>query len=193
MKLIVTILLCAALPRSRMETAFRRQRYERLGSRRAGSLTVENGMLKTEAAWACSGTPAASSATPPCESSSSTGPSDNSGVYIRFPEKPKDAWYPVHNGYEVQIDAAGDDWHCTGAIYSLSRAVKRAQKPTNEWNTMEIELRGQETIVKLNGETVNEFFGNQQVPERKKWFEPVRGRGRTPAISGCRITTTNRP
>jgi hypothetical protein len=105
----------------------------------------------------------------------STGPNDNSGVYIRFPEKTKDAWYPVHKGYEVQIDAAGDDWHCTGAIYSLSRATRRAQKPTGEWNTMEIELRGQETIVKLNGEKVNDFFGNQPVPERKMWFEPVRG------------------
>ena len=40
----------------------------------------------------------------------------NSGLYIRLPEKPKDPWYAVHNGYEVQIDAAGDEWHCTGAI-----------------------------------------------------------------------------
>ncbi len=104
-----------------------------------------------------------------------TGPKDNSGVYIRFPEKPKDAWYPVHNGYEVQIDAAGDEWHCTGAIYSLSKATQRPQKPTGEWNTMEIRLKGQETIVTLNGQKVNDFFGNQPVPERKMWFEPVRG------------------
>src|SRR5215471_14429803 len=33
-------------------------------------------------------------------------PNANFGVYIRFPEKPKDPWYAVHNGYEVQIDAA---------------------------------------------------------------------------------------
>src|SRR2546423_2168913 len=57
----------------------------------------------------------------------------NSGVFIRMPEQPKDAWYGVHNGYEVQIDSAGDDWHCTGAIYSLSKATKRAQKSTGEW------------------------------------------------------------
>src|SRR5579871_2196537 len=61
---------------------------------------------------------------------------DNSGIYIRFPEAPKDAWYPVHNGYEVQIDAAGDEWHCTGSIYSLSAATARPQKPIGEWNTM---------------------------------------------------------
>ena len=104
-----------------------------------------------------------------------TGSKDNSGVFIRLQEKPKDPWYAVHNGYEVQIDAAGDEWHCTGAIYSLSKAMKRAQKPTGEWNTMDIVLAGQKTTVFLNGEKVNEFTGSQAVPPRKAWFEPVRG------------------
>ncbi len=102
---------------------------------------------------------------------------DNSGVYIRMPEQAPDPWYGVHNGYEVQIDGAGDDWHCTGAIYSLSRVTQRTQKPTGEWNTMEITLRGQETIVHLNGTKVNDFLGigHQSVPPRKQWFEPIRG------------------
>jgi hypothetical protein len=104
-----------------------------------------------------------------------TGPNDNSGVFIRLPELPHDPWYGVHNGYEVQIDAGGDEWHCTGAIYSLSKVSKRAQKPTGEWNTMEIRLDGQRTLVLLNGEQVNDFRGDQPVPERKQWFEPVRG------------------
>ena len=104
-----------------------------------------------------------------------TGPRDNSGVYNRMPEKPMDPWYGVHNGYEVQIDAAGDDWHCTGAIYSLSKVTQRTQKPAGEWNTMDIELKGQETIVMLNGKKIDDFFGNQPVPARKQWYEPVRG------------------
>jgi len=104
-----------------------------------------------------------------------TGPTDNSGVFIRLPELPHDPWYGVHNGYEVQIDAGGDEWHCTGALYSLSKVSKRAQKPTGEWNTMEIRLDGQRTLVFLNGEQVNDFRGDQPVPERKQWFEPVRG------------------
>ena len=104
-----------------------------------------------------------------------TGPSDNSGVYIRMPEPPVDPWYGVHNGYEVQIDAAGDEWHMTGAIYSLSRATKKAQKPAGEWNTMDIQLDGPVTRVTLNGQLVNEFSGSGPVPERKQWFEPVRG------------------
>ncbi|MEX2261498.1 MAG: DUF1080 domain-containing protein [Bryobacteraceae bacterium] len=102
-------------------------------------------------------------------------PKANSGVCIRLPEEPKDPWYAVHNGYEVQIDGAADDWHSTGALYSLSKITRRTQKPTGEWNIMEIALRGQKTIVRLNGETVNEFDGNQPVPERKAWHEPVRG------------------
>lgn len=104
-----------------------------------------------------------------------SGDKDNSGVYIRMPEKPMDPWYGVHNGYEVQIDAGGDEWHTTGALYSLSKVTERAQKPAGEWNTMMIELKGQTTIVTLNGKKVNEFVGNQTVPERKQWYEPVRG------------------
>ncbi|MBI4890437.1 MAG: DUF1080 domain-containing protein [Acidobacteria bacterium] len=99
----------------------------------------------------------------------------NSGVIIRLPEPPPDPWYGVHNGYEVQIDAAGDDWHSTGAIYSLSKVTSRQQKPRGEWNTMDIEIRGQLTRISLNGVVVNEFKGDQPVPERKMWFEPVRG------------------
>jgi hypothetical protein len=99
----------------------------------------------------------------------------NSGVVIRLPEPPSDPWYGVHNGYEVQIDSGGDDWHSTGAIYSLSKVTSRQQKPKGEWNTMDIEIRGQLTRISLNGTLVNEFRGDQAVPERKQWFEPVRG------------------
>jgi hypothetical protein len=102
-------------------------------------------------------------------------PQANSGVFIRLPEPPQDPWYGVHNGYEVQIDAGGDDWHTTGALYSLSKVSGRAQQPAGEWNTMDIVLQGQKTIVILNGQPVNEFGGDQPVPPRKMWYEPVRG------------------
>ncbi|HUQ94120.1 MAG TPA: DUF1080 domain-containing protein [Bryobacteraceae bacterium] len=104
-----------------------------------------------------------------------TGDRANSGVFIRLPEQPKDPWFGVHNGYEVQIDAAGDEWHSTGALYSLSKVSGRNQKPAGEWNTMDIELKGQRTTVYVNGQKVNEFRGDQEVPPRKQWFEPVRG------------------
>lgn len=177
MKTIVTILLFAALaPAAEWKQLFDgkdMKGWEHVGP---GQFTVENGLLKTEGGmgllWY---TPRQFGNTTLRVVFKTTGPQDNSGFYIRFPEPPKDPWYAVHNGYEVQIDAAGDEWHCTGAIYSLSRATRRAQKPTGEWNTMEVTLRGDETIVVLNGEKVNDFFGNQPVPERKAWYEPVRG------------------
>lgn len=104
-----------------------------------------------------------------------TSDRDNSGVVIRMPEAPRDPWYGVHNGYEVQIDGAGDEWHSTGAIYSLSKVTSRRQKAVGEWNTMEIRLKGPVTVISLNGEAVNTFDPSQPVPERKQWFEPVRG------------------
>lgn len=105
-----------------------------------------------------------------------TGERGNSGVFIRLPEKPKDPWYGVHNGFEVQIDSGGDEWHRTGAIYSLSKAVGDwKQKPAGEWNTMEIQLKDKTTTVFLNGKKVNEYTDGQPVPERKAWYEPVRG------------------
>ena len=105
----------------------------------------------------------------------STKPGDNSGVIIRLPEHPPDPWYAVHNGYEVQIDGQQDDWHYTGSIYSISKAAARRQKPPGEWNTMDIELKGLTTIVYVNGQKVNEYAEGQPVPERKHWYEPVRG------------------
>jgi len=141
-----------------------------------GRFVVENGMLKTEGGmgllWYTGQTFGHSTIRVVFKTAS---PNANSGVYIRFPEPPKDPWYAVHNGYEVQIDAGGDEWHCTGSLYSLSKVTKRNQKPAGEWNTMDITIDGQKTTVKLNGEVVNTFVGNQPVPERHAWYEPVRG------------------
>ncbi len=141
-----------------------------------GRFTVEGGMLKTEGGmgllWYTGAT--VGNATLHVVFKTTT-PKDNSGVYIRLPEKPRDPWYGVHNGYEVQIDAAGDDWHCTGALYSLSRATKRTQKPMGEWNVMDVVMMRQSTQVILNGEKINDFYGDQPVPPRKQWYEPIRG------------------
>ena len=99
----------------------------------------------------------------------------NSGVVIRLPEEPEDPWYGVHNGFEVQIDSAGDDWHSTGAIYSLAKVSDRPQKPQGEWNVLEIELNGPINRSTLNGVPVMEFDPSKPVPPREKWYEPVRG------------------
>jgi hypothetical protein len=119
-----------------------------------------------------------------------TARDDNSGVFIRIPEPPKDPWQAVHTGYEVQIlenfpahyersehhKAQGDDWHTTGALYSISKATGgRPQKKAGEWNTLEIALRGPRTTVTLNGVEVTDYKEGQPVPAREHDYEPIRG------------------
>lgn len=99
----------------------------------------------------------------------------NSGVFMRIPEKPTEPWMPVNKGYEVQIDNKGDNYHCTGVLYSLTRAMARPQKD-GQWNTMEITLAGPRTIVTLNGAKVTDYTEGEPVPPKRKWYEPNRGR-----------------
>lgn len=103
----------------------------------------------------------------------------NSGVYIRLPEKPKDPWEAVNNGYEVQIDNGvrfvGGEYHCTGVLYSLTKALAHSQKKPGEWNEMEITLDGPRTIVQLNGQKITDYKEGDHVPEKKLWYEPDRG------------------
>jgi hypothetical protein len=105
---------------------------------------------------------------------------DNSGVYIRIPIEPREAWMPVHYGYEVQIDnhpetSNEDDSHITGTLYSLTKPLAKPGKPGPEWNTMEITLDGPRTVVVLNGVKVTDFKEGDPVPDKKFDFEPQRG------------------
>lgn len=97
----------------------------------------------------------------------------NSGVFIRIPAEPTEPWMPVNKGYEVQIDASGDDHHCTGVLYSFTKA--RAKPEPREWDTMEITLDGDRTVIVVNGVTVTDFREGDAVPPRAKPYEPERG------------------
>jgi hypothetical protein len=104
-----------------------------------------------------------------------TGGEDNSGVFIRIPEPPKDPWFGVNRGYEVQIDNRGDEYHHTGCLYSLTKARHVVSPKVGEWATMLITLKGKRTVVEVNGEGVTEFTEGDLVPEKKIWYEPERG------------------
>lgn len=104
-----------------------------------------------------------------------TNRSSNSGVFIRIADRPRDEWYAVHHGYEVQICDGADEFHRTGAIYSLSKATASPSK-VGQWNTMEITLKGQRVTVTLGGVKVQDFDPETaKVPERKQSYEPERG------------------
>lgn len=98
----------------------------------------------------------------------------NSGIFIRIPSPPPDEGFAIHHGIEVQIDDRDDDWHCTGVLYSMTRAKARPSKPAGEWNTMEITLDGLRTMVRLNGVLVTDYDGVSPVPPRTKDYEPER-------------------
>ncbi len=104
----------------------------------------------------------------------------NSGVFIRIPIQPREAWMPVFYGYEVQIDnkpelSNEDEYHRTGTLYSLTKPLAIAGKAGPEWNTMEITLDGLRTIVYVNGKKVTDYTEGDPVPPRKFDFEPYRG------------------
>lgn len=146
-----------------------------------GSMTVENGLIKTNGGmgllwWTggkigdCVLRVVYKMAKHNC----------NSGVFIRIPIKPREAWMPVNYGYEVQIDndpeaSHENEYHVTGTLYSLTKPLAKPGKPGPQWNTMEITLDGPRTIVYVNNVKVTDYTEGQPVPKRKFSFEPRRG------------------
>jgi choline dehydrogenase-like flavoprotein len=100
-----------------------------------------------------------------------TNPDDNSGIFIRFPAlgntDPANDWkVPVSQGYEIQIDDTGknpdvnppvfnDPLHVTGSVYTLAPATTVASRPLGQWNTYEIQAKGNDITVILNGQQVS--------------------------------------
>jgi hypothetical protein len=105
-----------------------------------------------------------------------SSPQSNGGVFIRIADKPKDPWFGVHHGFEVQVlgSEGPDAYHRTGSVYSLAPA-KKAEAPVGQWNTMEITLKGNKVLVSVNGTPVTDFDPSGPVPERTKDYEPERG------------------
>jgi len=104
-----------------------------------------------------------------------SAPSANSGVFIRIPAEPKSEDDAINKGIEVQIDESGDDFHCSGVLYSMTQAKARPYRPAGEWNTLEITMKGPRTTVKLNGVLVTDYDGVSPVPPKKGQYEPDRG------------------
>jgi len=105
---------------------------------------------------------------------------DNSGVFIRIPVEPREAWMPIHYGYEIQIDNhpeiwKEDEYHYTGTIYSLTKPAAKVGRRGPEWNTFEIMLQGSRTVVFVNGLKVTDYTEGDPVPERIFDWEPLRG------------------
>jgi hypothetical protein len=84
-------------------------------------------------------------------------------------------WYAVHHGYEVQICDEADEYHRTGAIYSLAKAEPLVKKPPTDWRTMVITLKLNIVLVDIDGKRVTTFDpDSKDVPKDRKWHEPRR-------------------
>jgi choline dehydrogenase-like flavoprotein len=99
-------------------------------------------------------------------------PTDNSGVFIRFPDPGNDWTIPVNQGYEIQIDNTGfnpdtntfnDPLHNTGAIYTL--APSTAAPTAGQWHTYEIEANGATITVRLDGQQVSQLINANRSPK----------------------------
>lgn len=98
---------------------------------------------------------------------------DNSGIFIRIPVPPREAWMPVHYGYEVNIEINPerwneDDYYATGSLYSFTKVPVRADHPTPEWNTIEVTINGPRTAVYVNNVKVTDYTEGQPIPPRKE-------------------------
>lgn len=100
--------------------------------------------------------------------------SDNSGVFVRFPNPNDDPNIAIEYGYEIQIDDIGspdsDHIHKTGAIYNYKGSPKTKTKyipnplVVGKWNTFDIYVIQQYYSVTLNGErVVTNFIGNKSL------------------------------
>jgi hypothetical protein len=91
-------------------------------------------------------------------------------------EKELGPWYAVHHGYEVQIQDAADEFHRTGAIYSLTKAEPAPSLKTNDaWRTMVITLAGEKVTVEVDGKRVSALDAtSRDLPAREEWYEPKR-------------------
>ena len=132
-----------------------------------GSFVVTNGMMKTEGGmgllWYTRQKIARSTIHVVFKL---TAKESDSGLFIRIPEKPTEAWMPINRGYEVEIGDWPDDYSCTGVLYTFTRALSRPIKAIGEWNTMEVTIDGPHTVVYLNHTKVTDFTEGQPVPPK---------------------------
>jgi len=84
-------------------------------------------------------------------------PGANNGIGIRTPKEGD----PAYVGMEIQVLDDGHEkykgiqpWQRHGSVYGIAPAKSGFLKPTGEWNSEEIIVKGREITVKLNGETI---------------------------------------
>src|SRR5262249_39650932 len=79
------------------------------------------------------------------------------------------------HGYEIQICDDSNEYHRTGAIYSLAKAAPLPNKRPTDWRTMVITLKGNVVLVDIDGKRITTFDPDRHdAPRERQWFEPKR-------------------
>ncbi|HEX6657904.1 MAG TPA: family 16 glycoside hydrolase, partial [Ilumatobacter sp.] len=88
---------------------------------------------------------------------------DNSGVFVRFPNTGTVHNTAINEGHEIQVHEGANtsEPQKTGSIYNFKREEQRNSNPIGEWNDYEIRAKGRTLTVILNGEVVNTFTGSE--------------------------------
>lgn len=86
-----------------------------------------------------------------------TLPKANSGIFFHTAYQ-ENGW--PNKGYEVQVNQSHTDWRKTGSLYSFND-VKDVYVNDGEWYTEHIIVKGDQVIVKINGETVMEYIESE--------------------------------
>lgn len=86
-----------------------------------------------------------------------TLPKANSGIFFHTAYQ-ENGW--PNKGYEVQVNQSHTDWRKTGSLYSFND-VKDVYVNDGEWYTEHIIVKGDQVIVKVNGETVMEYIESE--------------------------------
>ena len=106
---------------------------------------------------------------------------DNSGVFVRFPNTGKVHNTAIDQGHEIQIHEGANtsEPQKTGSVYNFKREERRSSNPIGEWNDYEIRAKG------LTSRCCSTARWSTRSPA------PPRGR-RRPATSASRTTTRTR-
>ncbi|MFP4092480.1 MAG: DUF1080 domain-containing protein [Cyclobacteriaceae bacterium] len=92
-----------------------------------------------------------------------TKPKANSGMYIHTEYQEK-GW--PDKGYEIQVNNSHSDWRRTGSLYSIDD-VREVYVKDDEWYTEHIIVKDNRITVKINEQTVVDYYEPENV-ERDK-------------------------
>ena len=80
-------------------------------------------------------------------------PTGQGGVYFRYPGQGKalDTAFKVHLANDAGVSP---DKFCTGSLFNYYPPLLNAAKPGGQWNTLTLQVRGEQTVVTINGKMV---------------------------------------